>query len=104
MRKLVYGQLAALILLVLLMSGCGGLTAVADPVIIPAANDTAVSQPTLANNPPTPLTDTTPPIDDSLVNLLAQEQAFINVYDQVNPATQQPLFGRRVETHIKDLL
>ncbi len=75
------------------MSGCGGLTAVADPVIIPAANDTAVSQPTLANNPPTPLTDTTPPIDDSLVNLLAQEQAFINVYDQVNPAVVNIAIG-----------
>lgn len=93
MRKLVYGQLAALILLVLLMSGCGGLTAVADPVIIPAVNDTAVSLPALANNPPTPLTDTVAPVDDSLVSLLAQEQAFINVYDQVNPAVVNIAIG-----------
>ncbi|MCB8968778.1 MAG: trypsin-like peptidase domain-containing protein [Chloroflexota bacterium] len=87
MRKLVFGQGILLLIVAFVMSGCAGFATGADAEIIPVVGgNTAVStSPTFTNNPTTPLNPVVS-VDGSLVNLLEQEQAFIDVYNRVNPA------------------
>ncbi|MCA9962376.1 MAG: trypsin-like peptidase domain-containing protein, partial [Anaerolineales bacterium] len=87
MRKLVFGQGILLLIVAFVMSGCAGFATGAEAEIIPVVGgNTAVStSPTFTNNPTTPLNPVVS-VDGSLVNLLEQEQAFIDVYNRVNPA------------------
>lgn len=91
MRKSTYVQVIALLFFALIVSGCTGLASGAAAETIPVIADTAVSNShTTTTNTAVSSPNTTAAadvsVDSSLVDLLAQEQAFVDVYNRVNPA------------------